>query len=157
MICKTQVLFLMSTSQKRTRLVREPQTGHNSHSQVAALNLWKPRALRTPVLVFAIASCWSLIAVLQYLLTKSQRHQGVIFAPSINDLPLSRTFLYQYFPTVLAVIFSMFWAWIDLDTKRMEPYYQLSKKNGALAKDSLSLSYPFDFLPFVPLTSFKHR
>lgn len=80
-----------------------------------------------------------------------------MFAPKINDLPLSETFLYRYFPTVLAVIFSIYWAWIDLETKRMEPYYQLSKKDGALGKDSLLLQYPFSFIPFVPFRALRDR
>jgi hypothetical protein len=118
---------------------------------------WTPPALRTPVLVFTIAICWALIAILEFLLFKSQRDNGLIFAPKINDLPLRRTFLYLYFPTILAVVFSIYWAWIDLETKRMEPYYQLSKKNGALGKDSLLLHYPFSFLPLVPFRAFRDR
>jgi hypothetical protein len=118
---------------------------------------WKPPALRAPVLILTIAMCWSLIAVLQILLWKSQRDSGLIFAPSINDLPLRQTFLYLYFPTILAVVFSIYWAWIDLETKRMEPYYQLSKENGALGKDSLLLHYPFDFIPLVPLKALRDR
>jgi hypothetical protein len=39
----------------------------------------------------------------------------------------------------------------------MEPYYQLSKKNGALGKDSLLLHYPFSFLPLVPFKAFRDR
>ncbi len=109
------------------------------------------------MLILTLAICWSLIAVLQYFLSKSQRDQGVIFAPSISDLPLRRTFIYQYFPTIVAVIFSIYWAWIDLETKRMEPYYQLSKENGALGKDSLLLHYPFDFIPLVPLNALRSR
>lgn len=121
------------------------------------LKHWKPPALRVPVLIFTVAICWSLIAVLEYLLWKSQTDNGLIFAPVINDLPLSDTFLYLYFPTIVAVIFSIYWAWIDLETKRMEPYYQLSKDNGALGKDSLLLQYPFSFLPFVPMKAFRDR
>lgn len=119
--------------------------------------LWKPTALRAPVLVVTILLCWALIAVLQYFLTRSQREQGVIFAPKISELPLSHTFLYLYFPTILAVTFSIYWTWIDLETKRMEPYYQLSKENGALGKDSLLLAYPFDFIPLVPIKALKDR
>lgn len=110
-----------------------------------------------PILISTVAICWSLIAVLEYLLWKSQTDKGLIFAPVINDLPLSDTFLYLYFPTIVAVIFSIHWAWIDLETKRMEPYYQLSKDNGALGKDSLLLQYPFSFLPFVPMKAFRDR
>jgi hypothetical protein len=80
-----------------------------------------------------------------------------MFAPKINDLPLSQTFQFLYLPTVIAVMFSIYWAWIDLEIKRMEPYYQLSKENGALGKDSLLLHYPFDFLPFVPFKACRDR
>ncbi|KAH4160234.1 hypothetical protein HBI80_083250 [Parastagonospora nodorum] len=126
-------------------------------TEVYELKHWKPPALRAPVLILTIAICWSLIAVLEYLLWKCQTDNGLIFAPVINELPLSDTFLYLYFPTIVAVIFSIYWAWIDLETKRMEPYYQLSKDNGALGKDSLLLQYPFSFLPFVPMKAFRDR
>lgn len=119
--------------------------------------LWKPPALRAPVLIFTILLCWSLIGVLQYFLVRSQRDKGIIFAAKISNLPLGHTFLYLYFPTILAVIFSIYWAWIDLETKRLEPYYQLSKKDGALGKDSLLLHYPFDFIPWVPFKALKDR
>jgi hypothetical protein len=118
---------------------------------------WQPHALRAPVLILTIAVCWSLIAILEFLLSKSQKNNGLIFAPVINDLPLRDTFLYLYFPTIIAVIFSIYWAWIDLDTKRMEPYYQLSKENGALGKDSLLLQYPFSFIPLAPIRAFRDR
>lgn len=88
---------------------------------------------------------------------KSEREGGVLFAPKINGLPFRQQFLYLYFPTVIAVIFSIYWAWIDLETKRMEPYYQLSKDTGALGKDSLLLHYPFDFVPLVPIKAMRDR
>jgi hypothetical protein len=116
---------------------------------------WKPLALRAPVLILTTAICWSLIAILQFFLHKSQQDGGVIFAPRISDLPLGHAFMYLYFPTIVAVVFSIYWAWIDLETKRMEPYYQLSKEFGALGKDSLLLQYPFDFLPLVPFKAAK--
>jgi hypothetical protein len=57
----------------------------------------------------------------------------------------------------MAVIFSIFWAWIDLEAKRLEPYYQLSQKDGALGKDSLLLTYPFGFVPLVPMRAFRQK
>lgn len=65
--------------------------------------------------------------------------------------------MYQYFPTILAVVFSIFWAWIDLEVKRLEPYYRLSRDEGALGKDSLLLAYPFGFVPLVPVKAFRQR
>ncbi|KAH6639043.1 hypothetical protein C7974DRAFT_125364 [Boeremia exigua] len=128
-----------------------------SDGGIAFRKTWKPPALRSPILIITILLCWSLIAILQVFLVQSQRDGGVLFAARISALPFSQQFLYLYFPTVLAVIFSIYWAWIDLETKRMEPYYQLSKKDGALGKDSLLLAYPFDFIPLVPIKAAKNR
>ncbi|KAL1593815.1 hypothetical protein SLS60_010547, partial [Paraconiothyrium brasiliense] len=118
---------------------------------------WKPPALHPFTFAIAIATPIASIVTLILLLRRSQRDNGIIFAPDINALPLSRTFMYQYFPTILAVIFSIFWAWIDLETKRLEPYYRLSEEKGALGKDSLLLSYPFGFVPMVPVKAFRQR
>ncbi|CAD0098131.1 unnamed protein product, partial [Aureobasidium mustum] len=82
---------------------------------------------------------------------------GVIFAPSINDLPLSRTFGYLYAPTIIAVVYGLLWSWIDLDIKRMEPYYQLCNTRGALAEDSLLLQYPFDFVALIPFQAARRK
>jgi hypothetical protein len=118
---------------------------------------WYPRALRWWNLTIAALLCWAIIATLLYFLAKSQRDGGIIFASNINDLPLERSFPYLYLPTIVAVLFSIFIVWIDVDAKRFEPYYQLSKSGGALGKDSLLLHYPFDFMPIVPFLAFKNR
>ncbi|KAJ4346856.1 uncharacterized protein N0V89_010788 [Didymosphaeria variabile] len=93
---------------------------------------WKPPALHPFTLAIAIATPLALIVTLVLLLRRSQRDNGILFAPDINALPLSRTFMFQYFPTILAVVFSIFWAWIDLETKRLEPYYRLSEENAGI-------------------------
>jgi hypothetical protein len=48
-------------------------------------------------------------------------------------------------------------SWVDLDAKRLEPWFQLSKDTGADAKDSMLLQYPFDFLPFIPITALRRK
>jgi hypothetical protein len=118
---------------------------------------WSPPALRWWNLVIAILICWTFAALLLYFLKKSQNDGGVIFALDINDLPLQQSFAYLYLPTIIAVIFSIYIVWIDIDAKRFEPYRQLMKPGGALGKDSLLLHYPYDFLLFVPFNAFKSR
>jgi hypothetical protein len=100
--------------------------------------------------------CWALIAVLQLLLHRSQQDNGIMFSPKMSNLPTEQTFLYLYLPTVLATLFSIYWAWIDVQTKQIEPYHQLSKANGALGKDSLLLEYPYEFAPLVPIKACKN-
>jgi hypothetical protein len=118
---------------------------------------WYPPALRWWNLTIAILLCWTFIGVLQYFHIRSQHDSGVILAPSINQLPLSRLFAYRYLPTIIAVLFSIFVVWIDNDARRFEPYRQMSGSAGALAMDSVLLHYPFDFMPLVPFVSFKRR
>ncbi|EON63050.1 hypothetical protein W97_02277 [Coniosporium apollinis CBS 100218] len=72
-----------------------------------------------------------MIAFLQFLLMRSQKNNGLIFAHDLDQLPL--------------------------ETKRLEPYYQLSKPGGSLGKDSILLHYPFDFIASVPIAAIKNR
>jgi hypothetical protein len=48
-------------------------------------------------------------------------------------------------------------SWVDLDVKRLEPWFQLSVKHGTIAENSILLQYPFDFLPFVPISALRRR
>jgi hypothetical protein len=97
------------------------------------------------------------IVILQILLLRSQRDNGILFAPNINDLPLSQTFYFLYLPTVLSIIYGFVWTWIDLDVRRLEPFYQLARPDGATGRESLLLHYPVDFLASVPLKAVKLR
>ena len=83
----------------------------------STVQLGYPLALRWWNLVGAIASCWSFIAVLQYILIRSQRDGGIIFATNINDLSLGLALSYRYLPTLLAVNFSIVVLWIDSDAR----------------------------------------
>jgi len=118
---------------------------------------WKPVTLRTPFLVAIVAITCSLIAGIEWLLLKSKRDHGILLAPDINDLPLRRSFCYLYLPTIISVLYGFLWTWIDLDVKRIEPYFQLSKPGGAVAEDSVLLHYPFDFIATVPFKAFKRK
>ncbi|KAF1834095.1 hypothetical protein BDW02DRAFT_589154 [Decorospora gaudefroyi] len=123
----------------------------------ASQSSWTPGAFRLVNLFAATVTAWILIAILHVLFLRSQKYGGIIFAATPEDISVVQSFAYLYLPTILALVFSIFWNWIDLQVKRVEPYYQLSKLGGACAKDSLLLSYPFDFLPFVPLSAFRSR
>jgi hypothetical protein len=98
-----------------------------------------------------------MIAVLEYYLFTSRKAGGVIFAEHVDDLPLSQSFVYLYLPTVLAVLFSILWVWIDIDAKRYQPYHLLSREDGALGRESLLMTYSSDFLPFVPFYALRNR
>lgn len=99
----------------------------------------------------------ALVLVLEWLLRKSQTEGAIFFTSGVGDLTSSEAFGSLYFPTSVAVLFSIFWSWIDLDAKRFEPYHQLAKPGGASGKDSLLLQYPFDFIASVPIKSLRRR
>lgn len=123
---------------------------------------WKPVTLRFPILGSIFAVTVSMIIGLEILsyvsIGKNNANGGgLAFAATVDDLSVAATFSYLYLPTVIAVIYSMVWNWVDLDSKRLEPWFQLSKPEGATAENSILLQYPFDFLAFVPMRAARRR
>ena len=95
------------------------------------------------------------MATFEYLSNESRRHGGIVFAQ--HDSTNLMTFTYFYLPTVLAVTYSMIWAWIALDTKRLEAYFQMSKAEGASPANSIFLHYPFDLELVPPIRAIQLR
>lgn len=116
---------------------------------------WKPLTLRTPLLLSVSVVTISLIILLELLARLSQRNGGIVFAD--EKFSSLADFTYLYLPVMISVSYSMLWAWIDLDAKRLEPYFQMSKPGGAKGRDSLFLHYPFDFVAFAPIKAVKRR
>ncbi|KAH7135259.1 hypothetical protein B0J11DRAFT_575858 [Dendryphion nanum] len=135
-------------------LISTSKVGHDAARRTSP---WKPSAFRLRIHIISIFVCSILITSLQVLLTGSQRNAGIIFWPTGTEILFSQSFLFLHLPTIIALLFSIFWSWVDLQVKRLEPYYQLSKDGGSSAKDSLLLCYPFDFLPFVPINAARNR
>ncbi|KJX99536.1 hypothetical protein TI39_contig354g00082 [Zymoseptoria brevis] len=129
--------------------------GDDTNDTAKPAKPWRPVTLRWPYLSVLILITVGLIATIQWLLYVSNRDQGIIFAKDINDLPLRRSFSYMYLPTIISVVYSFLWTWVDLDIKRLEPWFQLSKDGGASGANSVLLSYPSEFLVTLPFTAFK--
>ncbi|KAL8727662.1 MAG: hypothetical protein Q9166_005898 [cf. Caloplaca sp. 2 TL-2023] len=118
---------------------------------------WKPATLQAPLLLATAAFSIAPLAILLYLSWRSRRDGGLAFAPLDDKFSTLTVFAYSYLPILLAVIFGTFWSWVDLDTKRLEPYFQLSKPEGASSADSILLQYPFDFIALAPIKALKRR
>jgi hypothetical protein len=118
---------------------------------------WKPIALRPIFLATVIIVSLGFAALLQVLLVRSQSNNGIAYGANTDDFSMLATFGYLYLPTILAVIYGFFWSWIDLDVRRMEPFFQLAKDGGASGAQSVLLSYPVDFLASVPIKALKYR
>ncbi|RVD84848.1 uncharacterized protein DFL_003186 [Arthrobotrys flagrans] len=84
------------------------------------------------------------------------RNEGLLFMKDIDDLPLGQYFTIQYLPTLIAVLYGIAWSIVDLDCKRLEPFYDLSKETGA-SSDALFLEYQYQFPLFVPFRALFKR
>lgn len=116
---------------------------------------WKPHTLRPPLLSAVTICLLCLIALLEYLSRVSQS-QGALVT-GCKGFSTGTTFMYLYMPTIFAVFLSLLWSWIDLDAKRLEPFFQMSKPEGASRENSLDLHYPFDFIALAPLKAIRNR
>lgn len=113
--------------------------------------------MRAPVLALVILATLALAGVIEFLAQKSLRKGGLGLSDTPGGISSSVRFGYLYAPTVVAVCYSLIWTWIDLDVRRMQPWLELSRPDGATAKNSLLLDYPFSFLAIVPFRAWKNK
>jgi len=105
---------------------------------------------------FVIVSL-GLAGALEGLAQRSQRNGGLALSTSSDSIPGLAKFSYLFLPTIIAVVYSIWWTWVDLDVKRTQPWLELSRPDGATAENSLLLDYPYDFVAFVPLKAARKR
>jgi Protein of unknown function (DUF3433) len=101
---------------------------------------WKPFSMRWPYLLVLSLLSAVLAAAQEYLLQKSDKKPLYSFK-SAADLNTWDYFSFKYLPTLIAVSFGVLWQVTDFEVKRLEAYYQLSKKGGALAAESINVDY----------------
>lgn len=117
---------------------------------------WKPVSLRAPVLVSFILVSLTLAAVIEFLAQWSLKEGGISLRPD-TDGASTAIIVSRYAPTVIAVLYSLTWTWIDLDIRRIQPWLELSRGEGGTADSTLLLDYPFEFLAFVPVKAWKKK
>lgn len=111
--------------------------------------------MRAPLLSLLAVFPLILAIELEYLSHQSRHNHGIVFTE--ERFSNFTYFTYLYLPTMLAVTYSMVWAWIDLDAKRLEPYFQMSKAEGASVGNSVLLHYPLDLVVVPPIKAFRQR
>lgn len=147
--------FLPSASrQSRFRSLFTPSP---LNTQAACNHGWKPYTMRKRVLVPMAIWTLALAAVIEFLAQKSGREGGLALTPAAKDISDLARFSSEFLPTIIAVVFSIAWTWVDLDVKRIQPWLELSREDGAAVKDSLVLDYPYDFVAFAPFKAAKRR
>ncbi|OBR11889.1 Phosphoribosylaminoimidazole-succinocarboxamide synthase [Colletotrichum higginsianum IMI 349063] len=110
----------------------------------------------TVLFSFAFAS-FILAIIIEILAQQSEKKGGFALSKSADDIPAFANFCFLFVPTIVAVIYSLLWSWIDLDVKRTQPWLEMSKPDGTTAERSVFLDYPYDFIAFVPLKAARRR
>ncbi|KAH8177244.1 hypothetical protein LIA77_02326 [Sarocladium implicatum] len=128
-----------------------------SSNSITSEKGWKPLSMSTPILSALIILTLLLAATIEILAQRSASQGGLALSSSLDEIPRYAMWSYLYAPTVVAVLYSLIWSWVDLDVKRMQPWFELSKEGGATAEGSLFLDYPFDFVAVAPWKAFKRR
>ncbi|KAK8135802.1 hypothetical protein PG984_003742 [Apiospora sp. TS-2023a] len=142
-----------SNSSQNLLLSRQPgiDNGGQQLDSTKERDGWKPWTLSPPALLCLFITTLALAAVIEILFQKSrQQGGGLALSESPSDLPPVVNVAYLYLPTMIAVVYSLAWNWVASDTKRMQPWIEMSKAGGALAEDSLLLDYPSTFFAWIP-------
>lgn len=74
-----------------------------------------------------------------------------------KELSVTVYFTWKYAPVLFFVIYGIMWQVSDFEVKRLEPFYQLSKKTGATAGESLNMDYLTFLQWLVPLRALRHK
>ncbi|KAH6697425.1 hypothetical protein F5X68DRAFT_4423 [Plectosphaerella plurivora] len=115
---------------------------------------WKPVAMRWPFLVFLILLSCGLAISSEFLYRVSAKRPLLSFHMP-QELPPAQYIAVKFAPTVLAVIYGVFWQIVDIEVKRLEAFYQLSKEGGALAAESINVDYTTSFSWLRPFRAFR--
>lgn len=101
---------------------------------------WKPFSMRWPYLSVLVVLSVGLAVLQEFIYQRSKREPLVTFTTP-QEISPPVYFAIKFLPTIVAVIYGVLWQVTDLEVKRLEAFYQLSKSGGALAEESLSVDY----------------
>ncbi|KAH0543468.1 hypothetical protein FGG08_002233 [Glutinoglossum americanum] len=124
---------------------------------------WRPFSMRWPYISILIILASAMAALQEFLFrlsnarSKRDPPEGLLTFKSPKELSVWQYFCWKYMPTLVAVTYGIMWQVVDFEVKRLEPYYQLSRKGGALAEESLSIDYLTFWHYLTPLKAIRYR
>ncbi|KAJ5773773.1 hypothetical protein N7457_008669 [Penicillium paradoxum] len=117
---------------------------------------WRPLALRPPYLVSLISLILMMLLALEALRQYSNREGGLVFFAYTEDVSAVQSFAYNYLPIIVSLVLSLVWTVTDFDVLRLEPYFQLSRPEGAPAT-VLFINYNFGQTILTPINAAIRR
>lgn len=118
---------------------------------------WRPFTLRKRALSTIVVLTLCLAALLVLLQRIDYNNGALIYADDRNEFSKSQIFAFRYLPIILVTLYATFITAIDLDVKRLEPWYRLSGNDACSGAESLNLEYDVDFVLSVIIKSFSSR
>ncbi|PVI06088.1 hypothetical protein DM02DRAFT_623402 [Periconia macrospinosa] len=124
---------------------------------------WRPFSMGWPWLTGLIIVALLLAGLQEFLCQVSMRKVredpdgGLIQFTKAKELTVLKFFTWKYAPILFFVVYGICWQITDFEVKRLEPYYQLSKENGATAAESLNMDYLTFMSWLVPLRALRHK
>lgn len=124
---------------------------------------WRPVVMRRPWMTLLVFIAFVLAALQEFLCQLSIKRErekpprGILTFKRARDLSLWEYFAWKYMPTFVLLSYGVMWQVVDFEVKRLEPYYQLSKRTGATARDSLNQDYLTFLAYLVPLKAIRAK
>lgn len=126
---------------------------------------WRPFSMRWPWLSMLVTIAL-VLAVLQECVCQlsikrvkedKTGYGGLIKFKNPKELTVTEYFTWKYAPVLFLIVYGILWQVTDFEVKRLEAYYQLSKKTGATAAESLNMDYLTFMSWLVPLRALRHK
>ncbi|KAH8839594.1 hypothetical protein MCOR27_003172 [Pyricularia oryzae] len=108
---------------------------------------WRPFVMRGPYMGYLILLALGM-GIGTELLYRQSVEQPLLTFKSPEDISAATYLTLKFGPTIVSVVFGVLWQMTDIEVRRLEPFHQLSKPEGALAQESISIDY-ITFISFL--------
>ncbi|KAF2398303.1 hypothetical protein EJ06DRAFT_532051 [Trichodelitschia bisporula] len=120
---------------------------------------WRPFSMKWPYITLLIVIAAALAVVQEVLcqlsIRRASKNTGLLEFKHPNELSIMQYFVWKYLPTLVLVTYGVMWQVADFEIKRLEPFYQLSKRSGATARDSLNQDYLTSITYLIPFKALR--
>ena len=123
---------------------------------------WKPFSMRWPYITMLAVISLGLAGFQEWLYQHSEKRirqgkGGLLEFDRVSQVSIPRFFAWKYLPTLITVGYAVLFSIMDFDIRRLEPFHQLSKRQGSKASASLNLDHMTMFQYFVPVKALRLR
>lgn len=128
-----------------------------SASSDSLIQPWRPATFRRSVLICTTVATSLLFCATVLLHFIDSRFKTIFPATEHGGLSIFQLFLIQYLPIILLVMYGTWISMLDLDIKRLEPWFRLSSRPAKLEESPLLCRYDTKFILTVLASSISKR